>query len=274
MSIDAEDFLFFADFLKRTSGYNLTQDKAYLLESRLGDILKTHKLPDEKALVAKLANNNYQPDLANDVIECMTINETFFFRDQIPFKTFEGTFLPRIKSEKYNRPLRIWSAACSTGQEPYSLAMIIEDNIYSFPDQEYEIIATDINHRVLNIARQGVYNNLEVNRGLSDYYRDKFLKRKGDLWQVCDEVRRHVTFRQHNLHEAYNFDEEFDLILLRNVLIYFEKQDKEKVLKKMSQKLRPEGYLLLGAAEGIYDPDHYFQRCNEITGLYKKLTTN
>ena len=268
LSIDALDFEFFTDFLKKTSGYHLTAEKKYLLEARLGDVLKHHGFRDIKSLIQAL-RTDIGGKLSEGVVEAMTVNETFFFRDKSPFETIEQKILPKLAEKKENKPFRIWSAACSTGQEPYSLALIIEENRFKYPNITYEIIATDINRRVLEQAKKGMFTELEVNRGLPEQYRDKYFSKEGSRWALSEKVRNHIQFQYLNLNESYNVPGMFDLVLLRNVLIYFNEADKEKILRNVSYKMHRDAYLLLGAAEGIYDPEHYFQRCNEIKGLYR-----
>ena len=268
MTMTDKSFSFLADFLKKNSGYYLQPEKRYLLEARLESVLKNHKFSDAEKLVEVLHRDPHG-HIGNDVIEAMTVNETFFFRDQSPFERFEKELLPRLIEAAENRPFRIWSAACSTGQEPYSLAMILEDQKKRYPTLSYEIIATDINNTVLARARKGVFSDLEINRGLPGYYRDKFFNRREGTWTILQGIRNKITFRQLNLREPFNVPGHFDFVLLRNVLIYFDAELKESVLQKVSRVLRPEGYLLLGAAEGIYDPEHYFQRCSEVKGLYR-----
>lgn len=268
ITIDEADFTFFCTFLKQSSGYHLVPEKRYLLETRLADVLRHSKLPDIKTMVNNLRSAPYG-QLATDVIEAMTVNETFFFRDQGPFEVFEKKLLPALSQQVKGRPLRIWSAACSTGQEPYSLAMMIEQNKTLYPDLSYHIIATDINNRVLARARQGIYSDLEVHRGLPDVYRDKYFTRDGSAWRVTDNVKKNIVFRPLNLRGECDLDGLFDFVLLRNVLIYFDAKTKEDILLRVSRKMHPHALLLLGAAEGIYDPQHFFQRCPEMGGLYR-----
>lgn len=268
IKIDDTDFQFFTGFLKQTSGYHLVPEKRYLLETRLSDVIQKGKIADAKTLIMTLRSAPYG-QLATEVIEAMTVNETFFFRDQGPFDVFEKKLLPQLAGLVKHRPLRIWSAACSTGQEPYSLAMIIEESRAAYPGLNFDIIATDINTRVLAKARQGIYSDLEVHRGLPESYRNKYFTRDGTAWRVVDSVRKHIVFRPLNLREQYDIDGQFDFVLLRNVLIYFDAKMKEEILSKVAKKMHPHGLLLLGAAEGIYDPAHYFQRCPEMGGLYR-----
>ena len=267
MDILKTDFEYIANFLLQASGYQLLDEKKYLLETRLEDVLKSHGLMDVSQLVSRL-KDAYCMDMANDIIEAMTVNETFFFRDKSPFDTFEEHVIPQLQARDPSETFRIWSAACSTGQEAYSIAMLMAEHRHKFPKLKYEIIASDINTNVLNQARRGLYSDLEVNRGLPEAYREKYFTMNGERWQIDDEIRQAVKFYKLNLHEPYPFARKFDFVMLRNVLIYFNDNMKEAVLNRISYHMNDCGKLLLGAAEGIYDMDHYFQRCDIANGLY------
>lgn len=268
LTVTKEQMPFFVKFLQERSGYHLTDDKKYLLESRLRTVLDVDKISDVDAIIQAI-NKNPNGPIAEHVIEVMTINETFFFRDNSPFESFEKEILPVLAEWGKTRPIRIWSAACSTGQEPYSLTMILEENKHKYPHLTYEIIASDINNRILAKARQGIYSDLEVNRGLPPKYRDKYFTKDGSQWQVNENIRRHVQFKYVNLKGDYTSLGTFDLVLLRNVLIYFDAALKEQILSKVERTLRKDGYLILGAAEGIHDPNHYFVRCPHTKGAYR-----
>lgn len=268
MSLSDDDFAFYVAFLRKKSGYNLTPEKRYLLESRLSEFAKKNRYASLPELTATLRKTE-MPDLVSGIIEAMTINETFFFRDRLPFDTYANEVLPRLKDASPARKFRIWSAACSTGQEPYSMAMIMENYAEKFPNITYEIVATDINKTVLEKARQGIYSDLEVHRGLNGEYRSKYFTQDGNKWHLSDKIKSRVSFRQLNLLDDYGLIGQFDFVLLRNVLIYFDNEIKEQIFKKVAAKMTSDGYLLLGAAEGIYDQDHMFHRCPVIQGLYK-----
>ena len=272
MTLSEQDFQFFTNFLKNSSGYHLTSDKQYLLESRLRDVLKIHNL-DSMGLLAQNLRLNHHGQMANDVIEAMTINETFFFRDQVPFETFERNIIPILSQWKEPRPFRIWSAACSSGQEPASIAMLMDDHKSKYPNLNYEILATDINTRVLAKARQGIYTDLEVHRGLPEKYFKKYFKAAGPKWQLDDVITKRIKYHQLNLRENYNIPGQFDFIMLRNILIYFDPIMKKQILNKVHEKLNPNGFLLLGAAEAIYDSDAQVERSKDIKGLYTRATT-
>ena len=207
-------------------------------------------------------------EMAVCVIEAMTVNETFFFRDTRPFEVLENNILPELMKVSGGNKIRIWSAASSTGQEPYSIAMVLEENRHKYPQLNYEIIASDINLTVLAKARQGIYNNLEVHRGLPEKYRDKYFKKDGSQWKVEDVIHNKITFQQLNLREHYNLAGPFDFVLLRNVLIYFDREMKEKIIGKIAALMRSKAMLMLGAVECIYSNDQFIRR-DEISGLYE-----
>ncbi len=267
--ITKDQISFFAKFLQEQSGYHLVDDKVYLLEARLKTIMKIDQLPDISAIVKALAKDP-AGQIAEHVVEVMTINETFFFRDQSPFESFEKDILPVLADWGKTRPIRIWSAACSTGQEPYSLAIVIEENRHKYPAFQYEIIASDINNRILAKARHGLFTELEVNRGLPEKYRTKYFRKDGSQWQVGDDIRRHVHFKFHNLKEDYAGLGLFDFVLLRNVLIYFDAELKENILSKVEKVMRKDGYLMLGAAEGIHNMKSPFTRCLYTKNTYRR----
>lgn len=271
-ALTKDQIQFFAKFLKEHSGYHLTDDKAYLLESRLKTVISVDNLPDVNAIIQTLVRDP-MGKVAEHVVEVMTINETFFFRDQSPFEAFEKEILPVLAERGKTRPIRIWSAACSTGQEPYSLAIIIEEHRGKYPHLQYEIVASDINNRILAKARQGLFSDLEVNRGLPPKYRDKYFTKDGSQWSINDTIRKHINFKYHNLKADYIGLGSFDLVLLRNVLIYFDATLKENILSKIEKVMRKDGYLMLGAAEGIHDPKHYFVRCPRTKNTYRHRET-
>ncbi|MFA5593274.1 MAG: protein-glutamate O-methyltransferase CheR [Micavibrio sp.] len=263
-----EQFEFFIQFLQKQSGYKLTEDKKYLLDSRLSSVLDAHKPQDIDALIKELKKDPGGA-MASRVIEAMTINETFFFRDQHPFESFEKDILPQLAEWGKVRPVRIWSAACSTGQEPYSIAMILEENKHEYPHLRYEIIATDINRQVLEKAKAGIFSVREVTRGLPEKYKDKYFVPNGTQWQITEDIRKQVQYKYLNLQDDFTGIGQFDVILLRNVLIYFDYELKEKVLSKIAKTIRKDGYLILGAAEGIHDPKHYFARSQNVKNVYQ-----
>jgi chemotaxis protein methyltransferase CheR len=269
MPICEEDFQFYKTFLDKNSGYHLHPEKCYLLESRLQEVVKCNKLDDITTIRPALQREPYGR-LAQDVIEAMTVNETFFFRDQSPFEYFNAEILPELAQNRKGTPIRIWSAACSTGQEPYSISMLMHEAKRSLPMMRYEITATDINSRILARARRGSYSALEINRGLAECYLNKYFTKDGSNWAVKDEIKSPITFRTQNLKSAHPTDGNlYDFVFLRNVLIYFDRQTKVSVISNVSRVMQPGGYLLLGAAEHVPDELPQFQTISKVRGLYK-----
>jgi len=266
-----EDFSYFKKFLKEYSGYHLTESKKYLLESRLKPLLDGHKFVDYTNIVNQVRMNP-KSDIALQVIEQMTINETFFFRDETPFKVFQEKSFPLIQEWAKTRKIKIWSAACSTGQEPYSIAMLLEKK-FGFNEQvQYEIHASDISHEVIQRAKEGIYTTLEVTRGLSEEFRNKFFTEiSRNKWEIKDYLKTHIDYFQQNLcDDRDNFKGPYDIVFLRNVLIYFDQDTKNKVLQKIAKTMNSDGFLFLGTSENIYDTKSDFIRDSSMTGVYRK----
>jgi chemotaxis protein methyltransferase CheR len=266
MIVDDISFNFFADFLQKKSGYHLLPEKKYLLETRIEDVLKKNTIGTVGAVIKEMQSGNSK--IISDVIEAMTVNETLFFRDKAPFEVFEKTILPQLLNLNTTGPIRIWSAACSTGQEPYSIAMILEEYGRHHFKGGYEIIGTDINQSVIEKAKKGIFSNIEVDRGLPSHFRDKYFQPSGTGWQISEKIRSSVKFEYLNLHDNFMIPGLFHFILLRNVLIYFDKKAKYEVIRKVACKMYPKGYLLLGSAENIYDTDTSLKSCSDVRGLY------
>lgn len=247
----AQSFEALCEFLKRSSGLVMEQSKRYLVESRVMPIVRRERLSGLDELVA-LLQKGQSPKLAKDVIEAMTINETYFFRDKTPFDQFRQVMLPKLIAQRQNeKRLRIWSAAASTGQEAYSLGMILEENAAKLAGWKIEIVGTDLSDGVLEKARKGVYSQFEVQRGLPTPMLLRHFNQIGDSWQISEQMRQKVQFRQLNLLQDFNSLGKFDIIFCRNVLIYFDTNRKQDILTRMSRILAPDGFLLLGASESL-----------------------
>ena len=252
MTLDAVDFQYLSNLVKVRSGLVLTEDKHYLLESRLLPILRRLKLDTIGALVAQLKLSPVEDTLV-EINEAMTTNETSFFRDSKPFEQFRQITLPYlIANAKKSKKIRIWSAACSTGQEPYSLAMCVLEEAAKLDNIEVEIIATDIANHVLKKAEEGLYTQFEVQRGLPVTLMVKYFEQRGDKWRLRDNVRSLITFRQANLLEDVSRLGQFDLVFCRNVLIYFDVPTKAKALAGIYGQMLPHAVLCLGSAETIH----------------------
>jgi chemotaxis protein methyltransferase CheR len=245
------EFEFLRAFLRRRSGLSLSPEKRYLVESRLGPVCQRHGVPVLSDLVARLKVAR-DPALERAVVEAMATNETFFFRDRVPFDLFRDALLPRcLKAQGATRKLRIWCAAASTGQEPYSIAMLVREAGPRLAGWQVEIVATDISESVLEKARSGLYSQFEVQRGLPIGFLLKHFTQVGESWQIAPAIRAMVDFRPLNLLQDFSRLGGFDVIFCRNVLIYFDQPTKADVLRRLAGALNPGGAVLLGAAETV-----------------------
>lgn len=263
------DFDFVAQLLKRRSGLVLGAEKGYLLESRMAPVARKHNLAGLDAIIAKLRAGN--ESLARDVTEAMTTNESFFFRDKTPFDQFDKIMLPALlKSRATTRRLRIWCAAASTGQEPYSLAMMLKEKAALVKDWKIDIIGTDLSTDVLARAKAGVYSQFEVQRGLPIQLLVKYFAKEGDQWRIKDDIRSMVQYQVMNLLDGFVGMGSFDIIYCRNVLIYFDEATKRNILERMAPLLASDGYLLLGAAETVVGLTTAFTPMESARGLNTK----
>jgi chemotaxis protein methyltransferase CheR len=263
-----EDYELLAKLLYQRSGLVLTKEKGYLLESRLMPIARRWNMTDIGDLCNAL-RQRMDENLLADITDAMTTNESSFFRDQKPFDQFRQIVLPRfLQSKASSRRLRIWSAACSNGQEPYSLAMILEEEKAKLAGWQIEIVATDLCRDVLDKAKQGLYTQFEVQRGLPIQMLVKHFTQVGDKWQISEAMRRQIKFQQFNLLGDLRGLGNFDIIFCRNVLIYFDQPTKTKILEGMSGMLPQDGVLYLGGAETVLGITQKFKPMDGQRGLY------
>ena len=259
--ISQEDYRAFKEFLQESSGILLGENKQYLVKSRLRRIMAENRFSTLGELVEQLRRNP-RGKLPETVIDAMTTNETLWFRDTHPFRILEEKLLPEAAQAPGSQPLRIWSAACSTGQEPYSIAMVIDEFRRRNPGKlrrPVEIVATDVSKPVIEAARQGEYELLALGRGLSaDRQKQYFHHKPSGSWQVKKEIRDMVSFREHNLLERFNLGQ-FDLVFCRNVLIYFSSELKQDILIRTHGVLKKGGYLILGASESLNSLNQYYE---------------
>ncbi len=264
-----ETFKILSEFIKKRSGIVIVEEKIYLLESRLDKVCGDHNLANLDELALKIKTSPLSA-IASDVIEAMTTNETYFYRDSTPFVDFEKKILPELIELKGTRKaINVLSAACSSGQEPYTLSMIFEENKTLLQGWRTDITAFDLSNDILDIAKEGVYTQFEVQRGLPVNLLVKYFDQNNKGWRVKDEVKKHVTFKQQNLLEPLNFIQKFDVVFLRNVLIYFDVETKTKILSEIRKKLVPEGYLFLGSSETIIGITDEFKAVEGMRGIYK-----
>ncbi len=266
---DNAEFIEFCNYLQKASGITITPDKSYLVNARVRKIMANYEFNSLSELVNQLKVSNRR--LQQEVVDAMTTNETFWFRDNYPFDFFYNTLLPDWNADVHfeRRPIRIWSAACSSGQEPYSLAMLLEEyNEKNKFSKRAEIIATDLSSQILDHAKLGEYDGLSMGRGLSQQRLNKFFTSSCQKrWTVVQPVRRHIKFQPINLLESYANLGKFDIIFCRNVLIYFTKETKNDILTRMHQCLNPGGFLCLGSSEGLGNVSSLFTMVNCKPGL-------
>ncbi|QQO15122.1 protein-glutamate O-methyltransferase CheR [Bradyrhizobium diazoefficiens] len=262
------EYEYLRKFLKDHSGLDLSADKQYLIESRLLPLARKAGFAGLTELVQKLQAGSSV--LIASVVEAMTTNETFFFRDKVPFDHFRDTIMPEvIKARAARRSLRIWCAAGSTGQEPYSLAMCLKEMGAALTGWRVEIIATDLSQEVLEKARAGIYSQFEVQRGLPIHMLVKYFKQTGETWQINPELRAMIQHRQLNLLHDFAQLGTFDVIFCRNVLIYFDQDTKINIFNRLARQIEGDGFLVLGAAETVVGLTDTFRPIPERRGLYK-----
>jgi chemotaxis protein methyltransferase CheR len=261
------DYQFLQKLLKERSGLDLSADKQYLVESRLLPIARKFDLPGIGELTQKVKAG--AEDIAKQVVEAMTTNETFFFRDKIPFDHLRETILPTLlRTRVSRRTLRIWSAACSTGQEPYSIAMCLKEYGAELSGWRIEIVATDLSQGVLEKSKAGMFSQFEVQRGLPIQLLVKYFRQIGDMWQINADIRAMVQFRQLNLLHDISHLGVFDVVFCRNVLIYFDQDTKTVIFKRLAKVTANDGYLALGAAETVVGLTDTFRPVPDRRGLY------
>lgn len=268
--MNVTDFDIYKDLLRSKSGLVLTQDKSYLIESRLNPIAKKWGYEDLVAMTAIL--RGVPPaDLVNDIIEAMTTNETSFFRDIKPFEVLKNTVLPYFREKNPgSKRLRIWCAAASSGQEPCSIAMTLLEESAKMSGWTYEIIATDISHEILDQAKEGVYTQFEVQRGLPITHLVKHFTQKGDKWALNQEIKNMIQFKYFNLLDNMAGMGQFDIIFCRNVLIYFDQPTKKDVMERFTKQMSDDAFLFLGGAETVMGITDEFKAVPDNRGLYAK----
>jgi chemotaxis protein methyltransferase CheR len=266
--VTPSDYEYLRKLLKERSGLDLSADKQYLVESRLLPLARKASLPGISELVEKMKGG--ANGTTAEVVEAMTTNETFFFRDKIPFDHLRETVIPAMaQARAARRSLRIWCAASSTGQEPYSIAMCLKEAGSLLSGWRTEIVATDLSQAVLEKSKAGIFSQFEVQRGLPIGLLVKYFTQNGELWQINAEIRSMVQHRQLNLLQDFSHLGLFDIIFCRNVLIYFDQNTKTNIFERLSRMMEPDGVLALGAAESVVGITNTFKPYPEHRGLYR-----
>jgi chemotaxis protein methyltransferase CheR len=267
------DYDYVRKLLRERSGLVLSADKQYLVESRLLPVARRAGMAGLPELVQELRRGSIAERLVVEVVEAMTTNESFFFRDKAPFEQFRQAIMPELLAARAaSKRFRIWCAAASTGQEPYSLAMSLKEMGSALAGWRVEIIATDLSGDVLEKARAGIYSQFEVQRGLPIQLLVKYFSQIGDTWQIAPEIRAMVQYRPLNLLADFTHLGTFDVVFCRNVLIYFDQETKTGVLDRIARITDRNGYLVLGAAETVVGLTDSFKPVPDKRGLYAPNT--
>lgn len=274
-SLDPKEFEHFSKFLRDACGITLAENKQYLVTTRIRRILTEHNLDCLLELVERMRQSRYAK-LREQVIDAMTTNETFWFRDKYPYDYLYSHLLPELQEQRATGPIRIWSAACSSGQEPYSMSMVVEEykrGNMGAASRQVEIIATDLSASMLEQARKGEYDKMAILRGLSDDRLAQFFDAQpNELWRVKPFVGDRIQFRPMNLMDPYISLGKLDIIFCRNVLIYFSVELKQDILRRMHAALKPNGVLVLGSSEGLAGVSDLFEMVHCKPGIvYRAL---
>jgi chemotaxis protein methyltransferase CheR len=272
-AVDDQSFAFLQRFIERESEIVIADNKRYLLEVRLAPLMRSEGMASFGELVAALRGGR-GASLGARIIESMTTHETLWFRDRFPFDFFRDHIL-KVHAQSNDGPLTVWSAACATGQEPYSLSILVEEFAAMHPRShpDVKILATDISAAALEVARQGVYDALALRRGMDEVRLRRFFTETAGGWKVKPEVAARITFRPLNLQAGFLHVGKFHVIFCRNVLIYFSGERKTDILDRLLQALHPGGHLVLGASETIPEPlmlKHQLARQSCGGGIYRK----
>jgi chemotaxis protein methyltransferase CheR len=261
-------FTFISELLRERSGLVLTTEKTYLLESRLTPIARRAEVSNIDALI-DLMKAKRDVNLIEEVVDAMTTNESFFFRDIKPFDLFRDHVLPPLlEARASKKSFRIWCAAASSGQEPYSIAMTLLEQKAKLAGWNYEIVGTDISWSILDKAEKGVYSQFEVQRGMPITLLVKYFEQQGETWRIKPEVREKIKFKFFNLLESPASLGKFDVVFCRNVLIYFDQKTKGEVLERIAALMPPDGMLFLGGAETVLGVSNAFKPVPNQRGVY------
>lgn len=257
-SLSRADYEFVREILHKRAGHELGEGKEYLVESRLSVLAEARSLGGSVPLLDRLRRFR-ERSLEDALVEAMMTGETSFYRNPSLFDRLQRFVLPELIRTKTTRRLRIWSAGCSTGQEPYSIAMLIADHLPELLAWDFSIIATDLSESALNIARDGSYNNNELRRGLTQQQIQLHFEPAGLRMRIRPSIRKLVRFERVNLIESLPYHDEFDLVFLRNVLIYFDPEIKPRIFETVRDTMLDDGYLFLGDSETILGVSQAFQ---------------
>lgn len=270
-TIATDDLSYVCTLVRDRAAIELEASKAYLIEARLTPLAKKYGFSSPNELIQGVRNRRHS-ELESQVVEAMTTNETSFYRDINPFNALRNTILPELRTLcATHRRLNLWSAACSTGQEIYSVAMLIHEHFADFATWQVSLLGTDLSDQVLERSRAASFSQIEVNRGLSANLLVKYFQRDGINWQLRPDIRAMANFRKLNLIDNWHSIPSMDVIFLRNVLIYFSPETKKAILEKVRRVMAPHAVLFLGAAETTMNLDSSFVRVESDNCVYYRL---
>ena len=270
MNVTHEEFIMLKSIIQELCGIVIEESKKYLIETRLSSVCEEFECCSFSELVSKLKNDN--GTVNKEIINAITTNETLFFRDSSPFEGLKYKILPElidvIAASATPKKLRIWSAACSSGQEPYSVAMMLAEMIPDIDNWDIHILGTDISDAAIHKASYGGYTKHEIERGLPPEYIDKYFTLRKNIYHVNDEIRYLVNFSRQNLLEPFSYKGPFDVVLCRNVAIYFDKETREKLFNRIAGLITRNGFLVVGSAENLIDLGDKFRPQNHCRSAF------
>lgn len=271
IKVTTDDIKAMSKYILDISGIDLDESKAYLIETRLGGLIKEYQCSSYRELCSK-AKTDSNKTIENRIIDAISTNETLFFRDAGPFEVLQHKILPDLidrRTEKSSGllpiPIRIWSAACSTGQEVYSIAIVLKELLSDFKEYNVKLIGTDISDSAIGQASYGTYNKFEIERGLSKETLQKYFISNGGNWKISDEIRAMVSFTKRNILKPFVGLGKLDIIFCRNVAIYFNLEERKKLFENIADVLEPDGFLIIGSTESltgictIFEPKRYLR---------------
>lgn len=271
--ITTQEYDAFRTYLEDVCGIKLGDNKHYLVTSRLQRLLNDNSISNYSELISKLSKSDRS--LQRDIVDAMTTNETLWFRDRHPFEVLHNDIFPELSKER-GRPIKIWSAACSSGQEPYTISMVVHEFTTKNPGRltgNVSISATDISTQILTEARKGIYDESSLSRGISPERKKTYFHERPEGWQLRDDIRNRVTFSQLNLKQSFAALGKFDIVFCRNVLIYFSSDLKRDIISRIARALNPGGLLFLGSSESITGHSDEFEMVRSHGGVHYRLKT-
>lgn len=262
-----DDLTLISSIVHRRAGIVLGREKDYLIDTRLAPIARQFGHLSIEKLVDSIRKGH--PEAEDAAVEAMTTNETLFFRDKQPFEHLSNLILPNLLQRRgAGQPIRIWCAACSSGQEPYSIAMLIDELSYRFSGSRINILATDLSKSMIARAKSGIYSQFEIQRGLPTRFLDRYFRKDGLTWYIDQRLTEKIEFRTLNLLEDFGYLGRFDIIFCRNLLIYFDEARKKDLLTRLARSLATDGYMILGAAETVIGLNQELLPHNSAKALY------